>query len=150
VDSILIYAQARAEGLSISIAEGGKLVVAGEPKLYKKWIPLIKASKESIIEYILLFNERSFSEVPKTRFLIDLMNLGISQKHAFAIENRVRRKKLDFDDRKLCYECSNLKGAPGRWKCDNPIAADIISDSRDNALGDLLIMLHRCSGFRGN
>jgi len=130
MDPILVLAQARDEGLSICLESEGKLSIAGEYNSYVKWKSLIKNLKKPIIEFISTEKKCSFSQNSKSQFVNDLINMGVHKDNAIAIFNRLRLRDDANDDRRLCYECAYLRGAPGKWICANSLIAGISFNGR--------------------
>jgi len=142
MDIDLMLTQAKAEGLSISLTPEQKLRIVGDKSIYQKWIGQLKNERDSIVRFL------KIEPTPlKTQFIIDLMNCGVSQVQAQAIEKKIKAKNESREDRTLCFECKHLKGYWSAWRCQNQDKAGI---GRDGSLGELAYLLQRCDGFKKN
>lgn len=65
---------------------------------------------------------------------------GLSLPDAERLAERLVRRDREGDDRRLCLECSHLRGY-GRWHCGNWQAADV---AREGLAPELVVMLQRC------
>ncbi|WP_156480963.1 hypothetical protein [Variovorax sp. PAMC 28711] len=70
-------------------------------------------------------------------------NRGISLKHAIAVADALVIRDRGSDDRRLCLECSNIRGTIDRSRCTVWLQADI---SRQE-MGELVSMPQRCPAF---
>ena len=70
---------------------------------------------------------------------------GLAEDCAEALAERLVLRDRELDDRRVCYECSHLKGMV-RVRCDNWKAAGNLSDSAFLA-EDFCTLLRRCAGF---
>lgn len=68
---------------------------------------------------------------------------GVSLDDAERLADALVIRDRDSDDRRLCLECTHLRGA-GRWRCGNWQTASV---ARQGLTRDLVLMLQRCDGF---
>lgn len=69
---------------------------------------------------------------------------GLTLEDGERLADKLAIRDRESDNRRLCLECAHLHGA-GRWRCGNWRAADVPAQG---VARDLVLMLHRCSGFR--
>ncbi|MCX8018432.1 MAG: hypothetical protein N2690_11115, partial [Rhodocyclaceae bacterium] len=61
---------------------------------------------------------------------------------AEALAERLLIRDREADDRRLCIECRNLAGGPGRWRCTGGGSAP------GSVPADMVVrLLQRCDGF---
>lgn len=72
------------------------------------------------------------------------MRRGIGAGDADDLAERLHRRDVQGDDRRLCIECAHLAGRPGAWRCTNARAAGVGSELPRG----LATRLQRCGGFQ--
>jgi hypothetical protein len=72
---------------------------------------------------------------------------GLNEHSAEELAEKLVSRDRELDDRRVCYECSHLKGMV-RVRCNNWKAAGNVTDSNSAFLDyDFCSILRRCSGF---
>jgi hypothetical protein len=72
---------------------------------------------------------------------------GLDEPRAESLADTLVNRDRDGDDRKVCYECSHLRGFT-HLRCANWKAAGICMTSDSAFLGkDFASLLQRCDGF---
>lgn len=78
--------------------------------------------------------------------LVRFTNKGLSLDEAKEVIQRLDSRGKG-DERILCYECGQLKGYVGLWRCGNWRKAGIAIREAGAGLGDLVNIFQRCNGF---
>lgn len=77
-------------------------------------------------------------------------DLGVRYEQAELLADKLVARDRQFDDRRLCLECKQLKSHAGAWSCRSWQQAEIAFKERDAGLpSDLVQVLQRCNGFKG-
>lgn len=72
---------------------------------------------------------------------------GLDEDAADALADKLVGRDRDRDDRRVCLECSNLKGF-SRLRCSNWRVADLCISEDNTSVGmDFAALLQRCDGF---
>lgn len=74
---------------------------------------------------------------------------GLSLDDSEALADRLAIRDSERDDRRICLECTHLRGA-GAWRCGNWEIAGVAIRASDAQLpGEMVQLLQRCDGFTG-